>query len=451
MGKSYSFKTLELFDDGNHNDLEAGDLIYGNSLTIPEDYRGLIPFSFFGSYYYYQYPQNGLFYINYFRTYSYALNCMNDISNASQSLKIGDIYTARDNFFVEIKNTSSQEIDISYCYLQGDKYYLNFLIPEFTSINGNSSLIVASKKEIAEKYFKNEPTIGNLYFNITQGDSVKLLSPALTVMDARICDSFNILEGSDFKIVINEINYNSSDDFDTGDWLEFYNSDYDSMNISGWVFKDSNDSHEFVFPQNTILAPGSFMVVCRDTASFHELLPGVVHYTGNLDFGVSGSGEMVRLYNAQGIIIDSLTYDDRSPWPEGPDGNGPTLSLINPGLDNALPDSWASSLSHGTPGVINDVYKYINFEVPDGFSLGQNYPNPFNQITTIPFSLDFECKVIIDVYNIVGQHVSTLVNEKRPSGYYNVIFKSENLSSGLYFYRIKTDSFEKCRKMILIK
>ena len=155
-------------------------------------------------------------------------------------------------------------------------------------------------------------------------------------------------------IVITEINYHSADDFDPEDWVEFYNDSCESVDMSGWVFKDDNDDHIFIFLPNTILEPEALVVLCRDTAAFSALFPEVDNRLGNFDFGLSGGGELIRLFDAQGNIIDSLTYDDEPPWPVEPDGNGPTLELIDPSLPNEDPENWrASNAPHGSPGQEN--------------------------------------------------------------------------------------------------
>src|SRR5690606_36371580 len=69
---------------------------------------------------------------------------------------------------------------------------------------------------------------------------------------------------------------------------------------------------------------------------------------------LSNGGETVALVDTFGQAADSITYDDIAPWPTAPDGGGPSLSLLDPSLDNALPGSWAASCAPGgTPGALN--------------------------------------------------------------------------------------------------
>jgi len=83
--------------------------------------------------------------------------------------------------------------------------------------------------------------------------------------------------------------------------------------------------------------------------------------------------------------------------------------------------------------------------------LEQNYPNPFNPTTTITYTLEKECNVRLEVYNTLGQKVQMLVRTKQAPGKYNVIFSPQDLNSGVYLYRLKTDNFVKTREMLFIK
>jgi len=88
---------------------------------------------------------------------------------------------------------------------------------------------------------------------------------------------------------------------------------------------------------------------------------------------------------------------------------------------------------------------------PRGFKLLQNYPNPFNPSTTIKFEVPEQSFVTIKVYNILGQEVATLVNGVKKAGSYEDTFNASNLSSGIYFYRLKTRENTLTKKMILLK
>ncbi|MDZ7756289.1 T9SS type A sorting domain-containing protein [Rhodohalobacter sp.] len=92
-------------------------------------------------------------------------------------------------------------------------------------------------------------------------------------------------------------------------------------------------------------------------------------------------------------------------------------------------------------------------ETPVNFSLDQNYPNPFNPSTVISYQLAENSTVTLEVYDMLGREVATLVNNERMSaGSHNVTFDAGNLSSGLYMYRLSTANGQQItKKMMLVK
>jgi hypothetical protein len=85
------------------------------------------------------------------------------------------------------------------------------------------------------------------------------------------------------------------------------------------------------------------------------------------------------------------------------------------------------------------------------YSLEQNYPNPFNPITTIRYSLPENSFVLLKVYDILGNVVTDLVNDKKEAGNYSILFDSSSLSSGLYIYILQVNGYSFTKKMILAK
>ncbi len=89
--------------------------------------------------------------------------------------------------------------------------------------------------------------------------------------------------------------------------------------------------------------------------------------------------------------------------------------------------------------------------IPTNYNLSQNYPNPFNPNTTISFSLPKNTNVKLLVYNSIGQLVSTLMNEFKNAGIYNISFEAKNLPSGVYYYKLETPEYTSTKKLILMK
>ena len=89
--------------------------------------------------------------------------------------------------------------------------------------------------------------------------------------------------------------------------------------------------------------------------------------------------------------------------------------------------------------------------LPTEYELQANYPNPFNPMTRIDYSLPFDSKVSIQIFDALGREVITLVNDNQKAGYYTIDFNASNLSSGIYFYRMIASDFVAIKKMLLIK
>jgi hypothetical protein len=89
--------------------------------------------------------------------------------------------------------------------------------------------------------------------------------------------------------------------------------------------------------------------------------------------------------------------------------------------------------------------------LPNEYSLSQNYPNPFNPTTTIEFSLRQDGRTTLEVFNILGQVVATLIDENLKAGAYQVRFNASVLPSGVYFYRLRSGEFVGIKKMMLLK
>ena len=246
--------------------------------------------------------------------------------------------------------------------------------------------------------------------------------------------------------VINEINYNSSDDYNSDDWVELINPGETEIDISDWILKDDDNSHGYTIPDETVIQPNNYLVLAKDMDLFSSSYPDINNVIGPFDFSLSGGGDQVRIFDNAGVLIDSVQYDDIDPWPVEPDGNGPTLELINPTLDNLLSESWAASTDNGTPGAQNSTYNNLSSDlksiIPEKIHLYPAYPNPFNPITTISFDIPNTLAGTMNasslhVFNIKGQRVETLINETMKPGKHNIQWHPKNISSGVYFLQFK--------------
>ena len=113
--------------------------------------------------------------------------------------------------------------------------------------------------------------------------------------------------------------------------------------------------------------------------------------------------------------------------------------------------AWMYNMVNITSQVFTSIDDDASANIVDNFRLEQNYPNPFNPRTHIKFSITKPQDVKLVVYNLLGEEISTLLNEKKPAGEHTVEFDASRLPSGLYFYTLSTADFQETRKMVLIR
>jgi hypothetical protein len=260
---------------------------------------------------------------------------------------------------------------------------------------------------------------------------------------SQITAHFNPID--ELNIVINEINYKSSDNFDTGDWIELYNPNEIEIDISGWILKDSNDSNEYIFPQGTIIEATSFLVIVRNSDDFSNFFPEITSFIGEFDFGLSGS-DAVRLFDNELVIQDEVYYESSDPWPVLSDGVGYTLELIDPSYDNLLPNSWTNINYHGSPNAVNSATASIS-EVEDIYS--RIYPNPFVSDLYILFELKNRDNTTIQLFDLKGSLIRVIHQGVLNAGMHKISRNFEDLNSGIYLLKIKTSSgVSKTEKLI---
>jgi hypothetical protein len=93
----------------------------------------------------------------------------------------------------------------------------------------------------------------------------------------------------------------------------------------------------------------------------------------------------------------------------------------------------------------------VSIHLPDGFELNQNYPNPFNPTTTITFSIPLKSFITLNVFDLLGREVATIVSEEMSAGNYTRQWNAGNMSSGIYFYRLQAGLFTETKKLFLIR
>ncbi|MEE9554416.1 MAG: T9SS type A sorting domain-containing protein [candidate division Zixibacteria bacterium] len=185
----------------------------------------------------------------------------------------------------------------------------------------------------------------------------------------------------------------------------------------------------------------------RDTPVFISYNDVWNNVLGDYYQGYSGQPTPFTPYPGSGEISEDPLFSDR--------GNGDFHLLPDsPCIDAGDPDSPFDP--DGTRADMGTFYfdqstgideEYL---LPGGFIV-QNYPNPFNASTVIGYSLPNPANVTVDIYDILGRRIETLVQGEQRAGYHQVVWDAEDNSSGMYFYRIQAGEYVETRKMVLLK
>ncbi len=156
-------------------------------------------------------------------------------------------------------------------------------------------------------------------------------------------------------LVITEIMYNPPESgVDSLEFIEIYNNDVVNVNLEGYTLKYGTSS--FTFPAGLFINSGNFILVApkaNAASNFYGL-----HFIQGATNGISNSGTTVKLLSPTHVLIDSVDYKNTAPWPTDANGNGYSLSLCNPNLDNSLAVNW--DLGHVAFGVINNKTVYAD-------------------------------------------------------------------------------------------
>jgi hypothetical protein len=215
------------------------------------------------------------------------------------------------------------------------------------------------------------------------------------------------------------------------------------------------DADTVVVTENGVVNGIDINLVTRPDTGF-----AIVNGKVKTILGEPVNGVIVYAINLNGVVVASTnTENDGSYTIENLPAGDYSLYVESTDYENTA-DNGTVTVDYGTSSVQSkDLYLSPasttgvsnNSSIPTTYSLMQNYPNPFNPTTTIRFTIPEKVQVKLEVYNLIGQKVATLVNGELNAGSYNVEFNGTGLSSGIYLYRIQAGNFTSVKKMLLIK
>jgi len=373
--------------------------------------------------------------------------------------------------------------DIVLDQLLAANLYVSLKPPVYTN---NGSEIITDKITISENYnltLENKNTTGSIFYT-TDGTDPRVIggessnsavnggksktitvAPGTTVKSrVRYAATWSAVHELVFEnsglftdLKVTEVHYHPVDQDTVGakqlEFIELKNIGTKTLDLSGLSF---TDGITYTFPNGTIIAPKSFVVVASNPVEFQRL------YGFSTDHGFSGSlsngGEHIELQTSTNQVVISFTYYDTIPWPVEPDGDGYSLisAETNPTGDPNNVEYWAvSKYMNGSPmtndegSIVTAVASFATPEKPD-FSL---YPNPASSSVNIDFSLANNGEIEIGLYDLNGRLLKILVNEQLPFGDYskNVSIGNLNLTEGMYLITLRSENSFATKKLIYKK
>ena len=393
-------------------------------------------------------------------------------------------YTKDDNWLSEINNTTNVLIpvrtDITIGQLRQAGLYPDLDAPEIIrygdelfeehyEMTNNWQITISNPNSSGQVYYttnnRDPRNVGGGVYTgaIESNEDVTLVLESSTVIKARIYDNgewsalkhVDFLSGSDdlSNLKITEINYHplefvEGNDTTSGkdlEFIEFKNIGESSLNLSGIVV-DSAVFYEF--PPNSILAPGQFYVISSKPSKFYNEYGKLA--SGNFQGNLSNSGEKIWVKSSKGIDLMNFSYNDSLPWPERPDGDGPTLVSVefNPTGDPALPDYWRASYHDGGSPFADDVLfpQFIETETTglNEYSL-KIFPNPTQGTFIIEVtSQDMSLPVQARLYSLNGE----LIYESEFFNSASISLINSRARAGIYILTVRSGNWIQTEKII---
>ncbi|MGF7140877.1 CotH kinase family protein [Roseimarinus sediminis] len=261
---------------------------------------------------------------------------------------------------------------------------------------------------------------------------------------------FEKTDESNKQLVINEINYSSTDEFDTGDWIELYNAGEQIIELEGWTLDDGKFDEAFVFTAGSTIWPDSYLVIYADSNNFIRYYPSLKQKTGTLPFKLNGTSDVLSLYDDEGTLIDRVAYSSSAPWPEGAAGQGATLELTYPYADNSKAEKWKAGINGGTPGAQNSSFVVSTSPALLATTEVGCFPTRFSDFTTLHFYGRADDAYEISILDLQGRVYESLSGTSRTEGahYLKIFENAANYRSGIYLVQVKTSLYSKTLKVI---
>lgn len=177
------------------------------------------------------------------------------------------------------------------------------------------------------------------------------------------------------RIAFTEFNYRSYEQADAGDWIEIYNLEEDTVNLTGWSLQGYQPFENWKFPENTKLAPQAFLVIANDTAAFHQWHPQVANMVGPISFKLKSEEEELKLLDEFDRVMQQMSFTRAEPWPVNEETSR-SIELIDLESNYKLAENWQLGCPGGSPGIApkncEETYPLIFTEI--NYKQHEQYP-----------------------------------------------------------------------------
>jgi beta-glucanase (GH16 family) len=373
-------------------------------------------------------------------------------AEADFTISTQDVHSGMRSIFVDVISPGINPWDIqlsqtNIALTTGQTYFASFWAKSETNSSITTAIINASNFNVyTTKTFQLTNTWTKYNFNF--------------VAPASVIASFNVDMGGhtgkyhfdDFQLNIpaaetdNQIN---NADFSSGDSLWIFNTYYPAVAQGSVVEGEYTVSitNGGTYPWDIHIGQAGFTV--ENGKEYNVSFDAYASTPRDISPIVGKNSDPWTIYNNNEIILLSpyrKTYEFSFIMEETTDTQARLGFDIGVSTEDVFIDN--VFLSMGTLPISVDE---TNNSSAESFDLFQNYPNPFNSYCTIKYSIPKSSQVTLKIFNTLGEEITTLVNEEKPVGTYELNWNAANLPSGVYFYQLRVGDFIQTRKMILLK
>lgn len=344
-------------------------------------------------------------------------------------------------WFLPLVNISETDIDISCCVFVFGNSPNRIVIQPGTVISAGDTLFLTNSLNLFQSEFPGKVAFGNCASPSPNHATLTMLDPCWNDLWTRPVAPYQDIQLPPSAILVTELNFMNNDDFNCGDWVEFYNPTDSILNIGGYILSDSQ-GNQCMVPINTTIESGGFIVLVREFFLFQSSFPSCNSAIDGLGFGFDSQSDILRVSDRSGTELFCITWNSFDFQTADSPG---VLSLVSPVLPLQDSNSWELAPFPGSPGEPNRLWNAGG----ESLNLTAVYPNP---LTAGTISFDYTTKtwpVRLLIMDLTGRIVLNCGILEEADGRYSLDMP-ENASAGIYFIVLQSAGIVSVKKFTLL-